>query len=279
MAKKAKLWVVATPIGNMSDLSARAADVLRDVAVIAAEDTRVTGKLLARAGIRTPLISYRDANEARLAPKLVARMAGGEAVALVSDAGTPCISDPGYRLVDAAHEAGIEVVAVPGPSTVTAFLSIAGLPTDRFAFEGFLPTAKAAREKALRGLAQLDRTVVLYESPRRVVALLEDVARLLDDPSVAVGRELTKLHEEILRGCAGEVAAALAARASIKGEVVVGIDLRSVVRAEESVGDEEILDRLRAGRSARDVAAELKERGVARRRVYELARRVGKTRT
>jgi 16S rRNA (cytidine1402-2'-O)-methyltransferase len=248
--------------------------VLAEVALIAAEDTRVTGKLLSRAGISARLLSYRDENEVRLAPKLVERMAGGESIALVSDAGTPCISDPGYRLVEAAHAAGIEVVVVPGPSTVTAFLSIAGLPTDRFAFEGFLPNSRGAREKALRGVAELERTVVVYESPRRVVALLDDAARVLNDPRVAVGRELTKLHEEVLRGRASEVADALRDRDAIKGEIVVGFDLRSAGRAaEEEPSDEEIVALLASGKSARDVADALRARGVARQRVYRLAGR------
>jgi 16S rRNA (cytidine1402-2'-O)-methyltransferase len=265
-----KLFVVATPIGNLGDLSSRAVEVLAGVDVVAAEDTRVTRKLLGRAGISASLLSYRDANERGLAPKLVERLLAGESVALVSDAGTPCISDPGYRLVSAAQEAGVEVVAVPGPSTVTAFLSICGLPTDRFAFEGFLP--KTGRKKVLAAFLGSATTLVLYESPRRVVSLLGDVFAVMGTCEVAVGRELTKLHEEVLRGTAEEVAEVLSGRPSIKGEVVVAVDTRTATAAAvQEVSDADIQAMLDGGTSARDVARELKERGVTRSRVYSLA--------
>jgi 16S rRNA (cytidine1402-2'-O)-methyltransferase len=271
MGNAGKLFVVATPIGNLGDLSSRAIEVLAEVDVIAAEDTRVTRKLLDRAGISAKLLSYRDANERGLAPKLVERVLAGESIALVSDAGTPCISDPGYRLVAAAQDAGIEVVAVPGPSTVTAFLSICGLPTDRFAFEGFL--ARTGRKKLLESFSSSATTLVLYESPRRVVSLLGDIAAVMGDCQVAVGRELTKLHEEVLRGTAAEVAATLGERPSVKGEVVVAVDTRTAtVSSASEVSDAEIQAMLDAGTSARDAARELKGRGVSRSRVYALAR-------
>lgn len=271
MGAVGKLYVVATPIGNIADLSPRACEVLAAVDAIAAEDTRVTGKLLERAGISAKLLSYRDANERSLAPKLVDRMLAGECLALVSDAGTPCISDPGYRLVSSAQEAGVEVVAVPGPSTVTAFLSICGLPTDRFAFEGF--PAKTGRKRVLTAFVGSATTLVLYESPRRVVGLLRDIAEIFGEVTVAVGRELTKMHEEVLRGTAAELAELLAARPSIKGEVVVAIDVRSSsVSTDDAVSDDDIRAMLDAGKSARDVAAQLKTRGVSRQRVYSLVR-------
>jgi len=267
-----KLYVVATPIGNLADFSPRAAEVLASVDVIAAEDTRVTRKLLDRMGISAVLLSYRDANERSMAPKLVDRLCSGEAIALVSDAGTPCISDPGYRLVAAARAAGIEVVAIPGPSTVTAFLSICGLPTDRFSFEGFLP--KTGRKRVLAEYLGRATTLVVYESPRRVIGLLRDVGEVLGECTVSVGRELTKMHEEVLRGSAVEVADRLALRDSVRGEVVVAIDLRTAttVLADE-IDDAYILAMLDSGKSARDVAVELKTRGVSRQRVYALARR------
>jgi 16S rRNA (cytidine1402-2'-O)-methyltransferase len=272
MSEAGKLFVVATPIGNLADLSPRAAAVLAEVDVIAAEDTRVTRKLLDRVGVAAKLLSYRDANERRLAPKLVARLLEGEVIALVSDAGTPCISDPGYRLVSAAQAAGIEVVAIPGPSTVTAFLSVCGLPTDRFAFEGFAP--RTGRKRALGAFLGSGTTLVLYESPRRVIGLLGDIAEVMGDCNVAVGRELTKLHEEVLCGTAREIATSLGERDSVKGEVVVAVDTRTAtVSATETVRDEEILAMLDQGLSARDVASDLKDRGVTRQRVYTLARK------
>ena len=162
-----KLYVVGTPIGNMGDLSARAAEMLAAADVIAAEDTRVTGRLLQRTGIHAKLVSYRDENERTLAPRLVRDLLDGKTIALVSDAGTPCISDPGYRLVRAAAEAGVEVVAVPGPSALVALLSVSGLPTDRFSFEGFPPPRAGARAEALAALRGSARTAVFFESPRR----------------------------------------------------------------------------------------------------------------
>ena len=272
MSATGKLFVVATPIGNLADLSPRASEVLSDVDVIAAEDTRVTRKLLVRTGVSAKLISYRDANERVLAPKLVERLLDGENIALVSDAGTPCISDPGYRLVSAAQDAGVEVVAVPGPSTVTAFLSVCGLPTDRFAFEGFLP--KTGRKRALAAFLGSSTTVVLYESPRRILGLLGDITEVMGECRVAVGRELTKMHEEVLSGTAGEIAQRLGERASVKGEVVVAIDARTAtVEHEDEVTDADIARMLDSGKSARDVAIELKARGVSRQRVYSLARK------
>jgi 16S rRNA (cytidine1402-2'-O)-methyltransferase len=274
MSATGKLFVVATPIGNLADLSPRASQVLSDVDVIAAEDTRVTRKLLERSGVSAKLMSYRDANERVLAPKLVERLLDGENIALVSDAGTPCISDPGYRLVSAAQDAGVEVVAVPGPSTVTAFLSVCGLPTDRFAFEGFLP--KTGRKRALGAFLGSSTTLVLYESPRRVLGLLADIADVMGECRVAVGRELTKMHEEVLRGTATELVQRLGERASVKGEVVVAIDVRTAtVPSDDEVTDADIVQMLDGGKSARDVAAELKARGVSRQRVYSLAGKSG----
>jgi 16S rRNA (cytidine1402-2'-O)-methyltransferase len=268
-----RLYVVATPIGNLSDLSPRAVEVLSRVDVVAAEDTRVTGKLLARVGIDARLVSYRDHNERVMAPKLIERLQQGESVALACDAGTPCISDPGYRLVHRAAEEGIEIVSVPGPCALTALLSVCGLPTDRFSFEGFLPSRAPARRKALRAMDGAGRTVVVYESPRRVIALLDEVAELLSDPPVAVGRELTKLHEEVLRGSASHVAELLRS-GSCRGEFVVAIYVaeREGVELQGEALEAEVR-RLRArGMTAKDVAAALKERGVPRRLVYQIAR-------
>jgi 16S rRNA (cytidine1402-2'-O)-methyltransferase len=266
-----RLFVVATPIGNLGDLTPRAIETLRAVDVVAAEDTRVTRRLLAHAGIRARLLSYRDANEAKLAPELVRRLSEGESVALVSDAGTPGVSDPGYRLVRAATEARIEVVTIPGASAVIALLSISGLPTDRFSFEGFPPTARGARTAMLNALRGVDRTVVFYESPRRVLSFLREIAAGLDDPEVAVGRELTKLHEEVLRGRASDVADRLAAQGP-RGELAIAVHVPAT--ASDVAGDDDLTEEVRrlveAGLSARDIAVHMKPRGVPRRRVYDI---------
>jgi 16S rRNA (cytidine1402-2'-O)-methyltransferase len=218
-----RLYVVATPIGNLGDISARAQDTLRQSALIAAEDTRHSGALLRQFGIATPLVSLHEHNEPERAAALVGRLQGGESVALVSDAGTPAISDPGFALVRMAAAAGIEVVAIPGPCAAIAALSIAGLPTDRFCFEGFLPARDAARRSALQALAQESRTLVFYESPHRLAAALGDcVAAFGATRSAVIARELTKLHESLYRGTLGELLArALADGDMARGEIVL----------------------------------------------------------
>ncbi|HYC53914.1 MAG TPA: 16S rRNA (cytidine(1402)-2'-O)-methyltransferase [Candidatus Binatia bacterium] len=268
-----KLYVVATPIGNMGDLSPRAGEVLGSVEVVAAEDTRVTGRLLERIDVRNKLVSYREENERKLAPALVARLQQGESIALVSDAGTPGVSDPGYRLVRAAADAGIEVVAVPGPSAVVALLSISGLPTDRFSYEGFPPPRAQARRRMLENLRGAGRTVVFYESPRRVKAFLDEIAEVLGDPPVAVGRELTKMYEEVLRGTAAEVAARLAEREP-RGEFSIAVHVAAAEQALTGDAlDAVVASMLEEGRSARDIASALKPRGAGRREVYEAIQR------
>jgi len=195
------LHVVATPIGNLADLSARALDTLRGVDAICAEDTRHTRQLLAHFGIEKPLLALHEHNEEALSGRLVARLAGGESLALVSDAGTPLVSDPGFRLVRAAREAGIRVSPVPGPSALIAALSVAGLPSDRFAFEGFLPAKAGARRERLAALAGEPRTLVFYESSHRIADTLADcVAAFGGERPAAVARELTKLFETVLDG-------------------------------------------------------------------------------
>jgi 16S rRNA (cytidine1402-2'-O)-methyltransferase len=217
------LYVVATPIGNLEDLSPRAQRVLTEVQLVAAEDTRHTGVLLAHFGIRTPLLSLHDHNEAERAPRLVERLQAGESVALVSDAGTPLISDPGFDLVRAARAAGVTVTPVPGPSAVIAALSASGLATDRFVFEGFLPAKSAARRARLAELATEPRTLVFYEAIHRLGESLADMAQAFGMQRAAViARELTKLHETIRGGTLAELASWLSANGeALKGEVVV----------------------------------------------------------
>ncbi len=200
------LYVVATPIGNLGDITQRALEVLAEVDFIAAEDTRHTRVLMIRHGLDTPMVALEEHNEEQMAPKLVARILSGESIALVSDAGTPLLSDPGFRLVQLAAESGIEVVSVPGPSAVTSALSISGLATDRFTFEGFLPARRVARCKRLAGLGSETRTMVFFESSHRIVECLSDLAAEFGkDRQIAVCREMTKQFETVLRGAVGDV--------------------------------------------------------------------------
>jgi 16S rRNA (cytidine1402-2'-O)-methyltransferase len=215
------LYLVATPIGNLGDITLRALELLAGVDVIACEDTRVTRKLTERYGIATPLTPYHEHNAAEARPKLLSRLANGQAVALVSDAGTPLISDPGYKLVRAACEAGHAVTAIPGASAVLAALSIGGQPTDRFFFEGFLPTKKAARQKRVAALANIPATLVLFESGSRLVAMLADLAAAFGPRTVAICREMTKLHEEVKRGDLEALAREYASGAEMRGEFAI----------------------------------------------------------
>jgi len=217
------LFLVATPIGNLGDITLRALDVLAGVDVIACEDTRVTRKLADRFGITTPLTPYHEHNASEARPKLLARLAQGQAVALVSDAGTPLISDPGYRLVQEAQDAGFAVVAIPGASSVLTALSVAGLPTDRFFFEGFLPPKEIGRQKRIAALATIPATLVLFESGPRIADALADLAAGLGPRAAAICRELTKLHEEVRRGPLDELARHYAQGAETRGEFVVVI--------------------------------------------------------
>ena len=217
------LFVVATPIGNLGDLSPRAQQTLRDVAAICAEDTRRSGQLLAHFGIATPLVALHEHNEDAIAQRVVARLQGGESLALVSDAGTPLVSDPGFRLVRAARAAGVKVSPVPGPSALVAGLSVAGLPSDRFAFEGFLPAKASARRERLQGLVAEPRTLIFYESSHRIAETLADMAAAFggDRPAV-LARELTKLFETVLDGGLAELQARVEADPDQrKGEFVV----------------------------------------------------------
>jgi 16S rRNA (cytidine1402-2'-O)-methyltransferase len=212
------LHVVATPIGNLRDITLRALETLAAADAIACEDTRVTRKLLDHYGIATPLTPYHEHNAAAARPKLLARLAAGEAIALVSDAGTPLVSDPGFKLVRAASEAGHAVNAAPGPSAALAALTVAGLPTDRFFFEGFLPPKDGPRRKRIAELGRIPATLVLYEGGSRIGRTLEALAEILGARPAAVCRELTKLHEEIRRGDLAALAQAYRADAEIRGE-------------------------------------------------------------
>jgi 16S rRNA (cytidine1402-2'-O)-methyltransferase len=233
------LYVVATPIGNLSDLSARAREVLGMVDLVAAEDTRRAGKLMQHLGLDRRLVSLHEHNEQEQVARLVSELGQGRSIALISDAGTPLISDPGLRLVATAQATGIDVVSIPGPSAVTAALSISGLATDRFAFEGFLPRKRQRRRDRLETLRTEPRTLVFFESVHRISATFEDLVAVFGaERRAALARELTKLHEQLMAGSIGDIAAALGTEVPLLGEfviVVAGAD------SEPMAGDEEIL--------------------------------------
>lgn len=230
------LFVVATPLGNLEDITRRAERVLREVDEIIAEDTRHSRRLLDALHIRANLTAYHDHSGPQVVARLVEALVAGRSMALITDAGTPCISDPGYGLVRAAQDAGVTVVPIPGPSAVVAFLSAAGLPTDQFTFVGFAPRKEQERLDAVRGWLAEARTTVAYETPQRCVELLEVIARLDPAREIAVGRELTKLHEEIQRGPAAAIAASYGQRETVRGELVVAIS----PRPPQAAGDAEV---------------------------------------
>ena len=270
------LYVVATPIGNLEDITLRALRILKEVDLIAAEDTRHTRKLLSHYGITTSLTSYYDHIETKKAPALIDKIQAGQSIALVSDAGTPGIADPGYRLVQGAWEAGIQVVPLPGPSMLTALLSIGGLPTDQCLFRGFLPAKKGQRRNALQRLQAAPHTIVVFESPHRLHETLADMRDIFGDRQVVIGRELTKMFEEVLRGTLSELQTRLYER-EIKGEVallVAGCSAEEAPIDEQAVREEiSILDS--EGLPLKEIARIMSERhGLPKREVYALGVRI-----
>ncbi len=268
------LYVVATPIGHLGDLSPRAREVLAAADLVVCEDTRVTGRLLKTLGLKKRLRSYHEHNAARVRPAILAELARGAVVALVSDAGTPTIADPGYRLVREAHERGINVRPVPGPAALIAALSVAGLPTDRFFFQGFLPPRSARRRAVLAELARIPATLVFYEAPHRLEASLKDLEEVLGGArEAALLRELTKLHEECRRGTLAELRAAVEAAGPPRGELVVVVG--PPTEDPPPATDEELEQALRqalAQGSLRDaVTAVARRLGLPRRQVYRHA--------
>ncbi len=265
------LYIVATPIGNLEDITLRALRILREeVALIACEDTRQTQKLLQHYSIRKPLISYHEHNETSRTPELLRTLAAGESVALVSDSGTPLISDPGYRLVTAAIEQGVSVIPAPGSSAVLAALAASGLPTDEFWFAGFVPSKTGARRKRLEDLAKLPATAILYETPHRIMDTLAEIEQLLGERKIVLARELTKVHEEFLRGSAKEIREQLAKRDAVKGEITLLIakaDESNEIEdpaAEVAKLEAEGLNRMNA------IKAVAKQTGLPKREVYRL---------
>jgi 16S rRNA (cytidine1402-2'-O)-methyltransferase len=263
------LYLVATPIGNLEDITYRAVRTLKEADLIACEDTRQTRKLLDHYGIDKHTVSYHEHNEAERAEELAARLRGGATIALVSDAGMPLVSDPGYRLVRAALENGIPVIPIPGPSAALTALAASGLPTDSFHFGGFLPPKPGQRLKALEAIADEQATVIFYEAPHRIVEALEAVEQVLGARPIVVARELTKLHEEFLRGTAAEIRAALAARDSVKGEITLLIGKSDTPEPDDTPVPDAVEALVRDGIPRMDAIKRVaKRRGLSKREVY-----------
>mgnify|MGYP001226879506 FL=1 len=266
------LYIVPTPIGNLEDITLRALRILKEVDVIAAEDTRHTRHLLTHYGITTALTSYHEHNEREKASTLVERIKNGASVALVSDAGTPAIADPGFRLVLEAIRMGVQVVPLPGASALATVLSASGLPTDRFQFEGFLPAKKAQRRAKLQALRDGGATIVFYEAPHRLSETLSDLQQILGARQIVVAREVSKLHEEFIRGTVAEVIGQLADR-EVKGEITLVVHGST---GEAQVSEQQLraeIGRLSsAGTGVKEMAEMLGERyGLPKREVYRLA--------
>ncbi len=264
-AAAGKLFMVATPIGNLEDITLRAIRTLKEADLIACEDTRRTQALLERYAIHTNVISYHEHNEMTRGPELVLLMEEGSRIALVSDAGMPVVSDPGYRLVRLAIRHGITIEPVPGPSALITSLSAAGLPLDRFQFLAFLPSKRMARQKALRGLADSAETLVFYEAPHRIVEMLEDVLKVLGDRPLVIAREVTKIHEEFIRGLTSEVIKKLKAK-RVKGEItaIVGPPDREAQKAAAAAALKSV---------RRDVDRLMRRQGVSEREALKLLAR------
>lgn len=266
------LHIVATPIGNMRDITLRALDVLREVDLIACEDTRVFAKLASHYGIAAPTVAYSDATQDAAEPRIVRALVAGKRVALVSDAGMPLISDPGYRLVRAAIAGGLAVTSAPGASAVPMALALSGLPTDRFFFGGFLPAKVGERRRAIGEAAEVPSTLVFFEAPHRLPESLADLAELLGNRAAAVARELTKLFEEVRRAPLAELAAYYAHHPDVKGEIVIVIGPPDADTARSADAVDEALRVAMAAASVKDAAAEVAARyGLKRRDVYARA--------
>jgi 16S rRNA (cytidine1402-2'-O)-methyltransferase len=264
------LYIVATPIGNLEDITARAVRILGEVDLIACEDTRQTRKLLDRYNIAKPLVSYHEHNEQARSADLVRELEAGKNIALVSDAGTPLIADPGYRLVEQARNRGITVCPIPGPSALLAALSASGLPTDSFSFHGFLPPKRGQRRTFLEDLRASDATLVFYEAPHRILDALEDVDEILGPRPVVLARELTKIHEEFLRGTAAEVRQTLEKRPSVKGEITLMIGKGETAQVDDTPLAEAVEKLVESGVSRMNALKTVaRQRGLSKREVYK----------
>jgi len=274
---KGVLYVVATPIGNREDITLRALNILRDVDLIAAEDTRKTGNLLAHYQIKNRLISFHEHNEKKRTPEMIGKLLDGISIALVSNAGTPSISDPGYRLIEAAIANKITVSPIPGVSAATAAMSVSALPTDSFVFIGFLPRKKAKRQQFLNELAVEPRPVIFYESPKRILTLLEEIISCMGDRPAVLAREMTKLHEEFIRGSVSEILKTLKSRAEIKGEctlLIAGFEGKEELNSEIITTEiKAALDKHQEGLS--EITKSIAQKyGLSKNKVYAMALKV-----
>jgi 16S rRNA (cytidine1402-2'-O)-methyltransferase len=264
------LYLVATPIGNLEDITYRAVRILSEADLIACEDTRHTRRLLDHYGISKPTVSYHEHNEVERAAELVERLRAGAAVALVSDAGMPLVSDPGYRLVRGAIEAGVPIVPVPGPSAALAALAASGLGTDAFHFAGFLPSKPLQRAKVLESLADEQATLIFYEAPHRLVEALEAIEETLGPRPVVVAREITKLHEEFLRGTAAEIRAQLPAADAVRGEITILIGKAAAPPPDDRPLEEAVEELVSGGVPRMDAIKQVaRRRGLSKRQVYD----------
>lgn len=269
------LYLVATPIGNLEDITLRAVRILKQVNLIACEDTRQTRKLLNHYGIQTRVVSYHEHNEAQRTPELLARLRAGDSIALVSDAGTPLVSDPGYRLVERAVAEGVRVEPVPGPSALLAALTASGLPSNRFYFAGFLPAGAGQRRKELEQLKDLETTLIFFEAPHRILKTLADLEEVFGQRPVVLARELTKIHEEFLRGAPADLRAELERRAPVRGEFTVVVGPAPAPHREEQQVPLacEVEECVRSGMTRMEaIKAVARRRGLSKREVYAAAR-------
>lgn len=274
-----KLYIVSTPIGNLEDITLRAIDILQDVDLIACEDTRTTKKLLARYRIQKQLTSYHEHNEVEKAAELLSALKEGKSIALVSDAGTPGISDPGYRIVKLASENEIEVIPIPGASAAIAALSVSGLPTSSFCFLGFLPKQNKKLTESLRTIKDRPETLIFYESPKRVIKTLEAMSEVFGKRNISVSREITKIYEETLRGELSEVISDLKSRESIKGEIVLVVQGNT---EDEEIFDSETIDKVlkhlkKEGHTLKDAVKQItSDSGMSKSTVYKKALEIWK---
>ncbi len=275
--KKGVLYVVATPIGNREDITLRALSILRKIDLVAAEDTRKSGDLLAHYGIKNRLISFHEHNEMKRTPELIGKLLSGTTIALISNAGTPSVSDPGYRLIEAAIANKIAVTPIPGVSAATAAMSVSGLPTDSFVFIGFAPKKKGKRLKLITELSEEPRPLIFYESPRRISALLDEIVSCMGDRNAVLAREMTKLHEEFVRGTVSQILKALKSRAEIKGEctlLVAGFAEKKEIDSEILTAEIKVaLEKKHGGLSeiARTIAQKY---GLPKKEIYDIALKV-----
>lgn len=275
---KGKLYIVSTPIGNLEDITLRALRILKEVDLIACEDTRVTKKLLSQYQIHKPLTSYREHNEREKAEELLSLLESGKNIAVVSDAGTPGVSDPGYRLVSLASEKGIEVISIPGPSAAVAALSVSGLPTSSFTFLGFLPKSDKKIQEHLESVREYTQTLIFFESPNRVIETLKDMLETLGNRRASVSREITKMFEETLRGEISQVIQILEQRQGIKGEFTIVVEGKSrKLGASQEIIEKQLELYREKGLSLKDTVKEVSRNlGVSKSKIYKKALEVWK---